>query len=120
MKSRLIWRESWNNNDKDSFWIECTDQEVIDHILPLKSDPDFLEKIKKNNDPCRINENENEKTLCNFFLVSTDLEDIQSFRWVYPYSGLWNGYNPFEDIDLIDIDNLEHLKDIFDEIKKIK
>ncbi len=47
MKSRLIWRKSWNNNNKDSFWIECTDQEVIDNILPLNPTQIFLKKLKK-------------------------------------------------------------------------
>ncbi len=67
MKSRLIWRNSWYNNEKDSFWIECTDQEVIDHILPLKSDPDFLQEIERNMGPSGINKNQNEVIFCNFF-----------------------------------------------------
>lgn len=117
MKTRLIWRKSWNNNNKDSFWIECTDQEVIENILPLKSDSDFLEKIKENIGPSLINKNENEKIFCNFFLLSVDLKDIKSFNWVYPYAGMWNASNPFKEIDLIDFNNMEHLKDMFDKIQ---
>lgn len=117
MKSRLIWRKSWNNNNKDSFWIECTDQEVIDNILPLKSDSNFLEKIKENIGSSRINKNENEKVFCNFFLISVDLMNIESYNWVYPYAGMWNASNPFEVIEVIDFNNLEYLKGIFDKIK---
>ena len=120
MKSRLIWRKSWNNNDKDSFWIECTDQEVIDNILPLKSDSDFLEKIKENKGHSKINTNENEKIFCNFFLISTDLKDIQSCNWVYPYSGMWNASNPFEEIEVIDFNNLNELQTIFIKIQSEK
>ena len=112
MKSRLIWKKSWINNDKDSFWIECTDQEVIDNILPIKSDSDFINEIKVHKGHSKVNENENEKIFCNFFLISTDLKDIQSFNWVYPYAGMWNASNPFEKIDVIDFNNLEQLKDI--------
>jgi hypothetical protein len=117
MKSRLIWKKSWNNNDKDSFWIECTDQEVIDNILPLKSDLEFLERIAKNKESSKISTNENEKNFCNFFLISTDLKDIQSYNWVYPYSGMWNASNPFEEIDVIDFDNLKELKILFEKIQ---
>lgn len=117
MKTRLIWKKSWYNNDKDSFWIECTDQEVIDHILPLKSNSDFLTDIKQNAGYSRINKNENEQIFRNFFLISKDLSEIQSLGWVYPYSGMWNASNPFEEIDVIDFNNLKQLQNIFDRIQ---
>ena len=120
MKLRLIWKKSWNNNDKDSFWIECTDKEVIDNIFPLKSDSDFLEKIKKNKGHSKINTTESDKIFCNFFLISTDLKDIQSFNWAYPYSGLWNASNPFEEIEVIDFNNLNELQTIFYKIQSDK
>lgn len=116
MKTRLIWRKSWINNYKDSFWIECTDQEVISNILPLKSDYDFLERIKENKEPSKLNKNENEKIFCNYFLISTDLKDILSYNWFYPYGGMWNANNPFEEIEVIDFDNLKELQNIFDRL----
>ena len=119
MITRLIWRESWMNKDKDSFWVECTDQEVIDNILPLKSDADFLKEIEFNREPSRINENLNERIYTSFFLVSVDLAEILSFNWVYPYGGMWNAANPFEEIDVIHFDSLEKLKGIFEKVKKI-
>lgn len=117
MKTRLIWRKSWYNNDKDSFWIECTDQEVVDNILPLKSDPEFLEEMKRNKGASKINKNENENIFCNFFLISTDLKDIKSANWVYPYAGMWNASNPFREIEVIDFDNLEDLQEAFNKIE---
>lgn len=118
MIARLIWRESWMNHDKDSFWVECTDQEVIDNILPLKSDADFLKEIEFNRGPSKINENLNESIYTNFFLVSVDLKEILSFNWVYPYAGMWNAANPFEQIELVHFDKLEQLQGVFEGLKK--
>ena len=118
MITRLIWRESWMNKDKDSFWVECTDQEVIDNILPLKSDADFLKEIEFNREPSRINENLNERIYTSFFLVSVDLTEILSFNWVYPYAGMWNAANPFEQIEVVAFDSLNQLERIFKGIKK--
>lgn len=117
MIARLIWRESWMNKDKDSFWVECTDQEVIDNILPLKSDADFLTEIEFNREASLINENLNERIYTNFFLVSVDLTEILSFNWVYPYAGMWNAANPFEEIELVHFDSLEQLEGIFERIE---
>jgi hypothetical protein len=117
MIARLIWRESWMNKDKDSFWVECTDQEVIDNILPLKSDADFLTEIEFNREASLINENLNERIYTNFFLVSVDLTEILSFNWVYPYAGMWNAASPFEEIELVHFDSLEQLEGIFERIE---
>ena len=117
MITRLIWRESWVNHDKDSLWVECTDQEVIEHILPLKSDVDFLKEIEFNRGHSKINDNINERIYTSFFLVSTDLKQILSFNWVYPYAGMWNVANPFEEIELVVFDSLEQLQEIFDKIE---
>jgi hypothetical protein len=117
MITRLVWRESWINNEKDSFWVECTDQEVIDNILPLKSDADFLKEIEFNREPSEINKNLNERIYKNFFLISVDLKDVLSFNWVYPYEGMWNVSNLFEEIELVNFDNLNQLKELFDEIE---
>lgn len=117
MITRLVWRESWINNEKDSFWVECTDQEVIDNILPLKSDADFLKEIEFNREPSEINKNLKERIYKNFFLISVDLKDVLSFNWVYPYEGMWNVSNLFEEIELVNFDNLNQLKELFDEIE---
>ena len=46
MKTRLIWKKCRLLEDKDAFWIECTDEEVASQIIPLIDDnkiktPDF-------------------------------------------------------------------------------
>ena len=118
MITRLIWRESWINKEKDSFWVECTDQEVVDYILPLKSDADFMKEIEFNRGSSEINKNLNERIYTNFFLVSVDLTEILSFNWVYPYAGMWNAANPFEEIELIHFGKLGQLKGIFEGVEK--
>jgi hypothetical protein len=120
MKTRFIWKESWINNDKDSFWIECTNDEVIDKILPFKTDEVFIKEINVNRGPSKINPNRNEDIYCNFFLVSTDLMEIKSFEWVYPYSGMWNSSNPFIKIEVIDLINLDELDVLFKKINNKK
>ena len=117
MRVRLFWEKSWYNDNKDSFWVECTENEVIENILPYRSDEDFIEKIKQNKRHPEINLNTNEKIYCYFFLISKDLEFIESFNWVYPYSGMWNAYNPFVEIEPIDIIDLEELTKINVKIK---
>ena len=117
MKTRLIWEKSWYNNNKDSFWIECTDMEVEENILKLKSDGEFLERIKHNVGHSLINKNQNEQIYRNFFLISADLKDIKSMGWVYPYSGQWNSSNPFKAIKVKDFYNLNELITILVQVK---
>ena len=102
------------NHDKDSFWVECTDQEVIDHILPLKSNVDFLREIEFNREPSKINKNLNERIYTSFFLVSVDLTEVLSFNWRYPNAEMRNAHNPFEQIELVTFEKLEQLREIFD------
>lgn len=119
MKTRLIWRKCWLLENKDAFWIECTDEEVIDNIQPLIVEESSLnlESIERNHGYSKINKNQNERMFSNFFLISIDCQDIMSERWVYPYSGLWNSQNPFEEIDVVDFNSLLDLNDIFKRLK---
>lgn len=106
---RLFCKESFIHENKISFWVECTDNEVVEKILPHKSDEEFIEKIRRNRGYSKINPNENEKIYCNFFLISSDLDYIESYNWVYPYGGMWNAGNPFIEIDTVNIFNLNEL-----------
>lgn len=121
MKTRLIWKKCSILEDKDAFWIECTDEEVASEIIPLihenKIKPvfhdnsiNFHELIKRNRGSNTSNKNPMDEKLCNFFLVTSDLELILSERWLFPYSGQWNAYNPFSLIDIIDLQSLDELK----------
>ena len=62
----------------------------------------------------------NERIYTNFFLVSVDLTEILSFNWVYPYAGMWNAANPFEEIELVHFNSLEQLEGVFMEVEFCK
>ncbi len=118
MKTRLIWRRCWISNNKNCFWIECTDEEVSNCILghvDEKKDK-LLQEINRNRGHSLINKNINEQIYCNFFLISTDLKNIQSYAWQMPYGGMWNASNPFREIDVVDFHGLNELKRIYREL----
>lgn len=120
MKTRLIWRNCWLNEDNDSFWVECTDEEVTRCILPYVIDKkkELLTQVKNNRGDSKINENQKEQVFCNFFLISTDCKHIKSYEWQMPYSGMWNAENPFREIDVADFQTLGELKEIWSRIPK--
>lgn len=110
MKTRLKWDNCRLHNYKTSFWVECTDEEVKKYILPLSKQEEFENEVEINRGENLIFKNQSE--YCNFFLVSYDCSHISSYPWQMPFSGLWNGYNPFTEFDVIEFNNLNELKTI--------
>jgi len=116
MRTRLYWRKSEINQNEDSFWIECTESEVSELILPLRSDENFIRQIELNKGFSKLSDNERKYEY--FFLISTDLTQLKSFPWYYPYSGLWNGYNPFKSLNQVyKLKNLSELSEILTNCK---
>lgn len=115
MKTRLIWKNCPQNDNKDSYWVECTDSDVQDKILPhIKDDIDHIkEEINKNRGVSLIHKEE--VNILNFFLISCDLAHIKSYSWLMPHSSLWNAYCPFKEFDEIALDSLEDLKKLVKE-----
>jgi len=119
MKTRLIWKDCRLNDDKDSFWIECTDNELAEYILPLiKDDDELKEEISFNRGFCKFEGYD--QSYCNFLLISFDLVNIKSYTWQMPYSGQWNGSCPFEEFNVIDFNNLVELEAISFKLKALK
>ncbi len=118
MKTRLIWHDCKLNDHKNSFWVECTDEEVSRCILPYVIDKkdELVLEININRGFSKINKNLNEQIFCNFFLISTDYKCIKSYGWVMPYSGMWNAGNPFREINVVDFHSLEELQGIFEKL----
>lgn len=111
MKTKLFWSNCDLNKNKDSFWVECTIEDVTNKILPYyKDDIEIL--LKEIDDNKGANNFENESEYKYFFLISFDSEIIKSFQWQMPYSGLWNAGNPFEKIQEVKIKNLDGLKEL--------
>ena len=118
MKTSLIWHDCLLNDGKDSFWVECTDEEVTHCILPFVNGEkdEHLEEIERNRGHSLINKNLNEQIFCNYFLISTDCTQIKSFDWVMPYGGMWNAGNPFREIDVVDFHSLDELQRIYNNL----
>ena len=106
---KLIWPDcefhngSRGNKPIDSFWVECTKEEAQDNIFPFISEAQIKKAIQIES------ENIIKKEQI-YFLISKDLKSIEPFAWYYPYSGLWNGYCPFKEINEVIIESLEEIR----------
>ncbi len=107
-------------DDKNSFWVGCTDDEVIKQIIPHLAGNDEMQKesIKNNRGPAKIEEMQDEVIYTNFFLISADGININSYSWYMPYSGLWNAGNPFRMIEKEIITDLNDLKQLEEKLQK--
>ena len=111
MITKLIWPKGELKHEKNAFWVGCTDDEVIKHIIPRLSGnkEEIIKEIKLKRGPSELEDEQDEKMYCNFFLISADGTDIISYPWVMPHSGLWNASNPFREIDKETITSLNEL-----------
>lgn len=106
---KLIWPEcefqngSWGSKPIDSYWVECTIPEAEDKVFPFINETQIKKVYQIENDNITKNE-------LMYFLVSKNLKSIQPFAWYYPYSGMWNGYCPFKEINELSIVSLEEIK----------
>ena len=91
-----------------SFFIECSDEEVENIIVPL-----IGEYNRKSNKGKSHFYGEDEYD--NYFLVSVDGKKIIPTRIGYIYSSLWNAYSPFLFLpEKITFNDLSELEEIFD------
>lgn len=112
MITKLIWPKCRLTDDKNSFWVGCTDDEVIKQIIPhLTGNKELqIDTLKHNRGPNNMEEMQDEVMFNNFFLISADGINIISYAWQMPYSGLWNASNPFRMIDKEVISNINDLE----------
>ena len=116
MKIKLFWpkctylNKEWCSEVLDSYWVECKKDEAIEKIFPYLS----IEQIEESNSnyrPKKENASEFGIETDNYcFLVSKNLNSIESFPWHYPYAGQWNTFCPFEAINEFQISDLMELK----------
>lgn len=114
MKIKLIWakcrfhNKQWTDNEMDSYWVQCTIDEARNRVFSYLSEGQIEESMKnwepKENDDLMKNESEHL-----YYLVSRDLQSIESFPWYYPFSGQWNAYCPFDEIEEINISDLKEI-----------
>ncbi|MGE5676467.1 MAG: hypothetical protein ACM3ZR_00240 [Pseudomonadota bacterium] len=115
VKVRLYWpecnyqNEQWSGRKIDSFWVECTYEEAQSCIFPRLNEGQ-IRKSRMYWDPRSKKADMNlEDTDMLCYLVSKNLESITPLPWYYPYSGEWNAYCPFEEIDEVEITDLKEL-----------
>ena len=115
MKIKLLWpqcrflNKQWTNEALDSYWVQCTIDEAKNKVFIYLS-ASQIEESMKNWEPKENNEEaiKNDSD-CLHFLISKDLKSIESFPWYYPYSGQWNAYCPFEEIEEVEISDLKEI-----------
>ncbi len=115
MKIKLLWpqcrflNKQWTKEAMDSYWIQCTIDEAKNKVFIYLSASQIEESMKnwepKENDVESIKNDSD----CLHFLISKDLKSIESFPWYYPYSGQWNAYCPFEEIEEVEISDLKEI-----------
>ena len=128
MLVRLYWPEceyrnwQWQETGPDAFWVECTLEEAREKVIPLLADDERTSKALNNElrdceEPrvmAGIAEFYNGETAAAdppmlFFLITRDLSSIQPMAWYYPFSGQWNAYCPFREIEPVRLATLDEL-----------
>ena len=119
MKVRLVWpdyRVPGNTEPVTAFWVECSEGEAREQILPLLSDED-RKKFEERRSLYRMPEGYpawgDAGSL--FFLVSRTLSFAFFEPWQMPYSGLWNAYCPLREIEVREIGFVEEIRQLEEE-----
>jgi len=114
MKALLVWKNCDRFKvEQDGYWIECPANEIEKLIKPILSrdkhwidrKDDYLSsKFASTNPSLGL------KTDCYYLLVSKDGSEIIPTVPYYPYSGQWNSYCPFREIEPRSFDTIEELR----------
>lgn len=102
MLTRVVWPGYAESGTApvDAFWVECTEKEARLLLRPGEDLPQ----------PGCL---PGEQTQTYGFLVARDGRFCKPMPWVYPYSGLWNAYNPFRQLDTpVKLDSIAQLESI--------
>lgn len=107
-------RGSWGGRKVDSFWVECTPEEIKAQILPrigVKTKKElYAVQQQEQGERGQIDPDIPIHRYPNiFFLIARDLSSIYPMPSVYPFSSMWNAYNPFVEIETREIADLSEL-----------
>jgi len=117
MKAVLLWKSCrLFKNRQDGFWIQCPSSELEDKILPhlsVEERNQFLERKEHflSTEWATKNPDLLVEPYSYYFMISRDGKEIQPTDPFFPYSSQWNAYDPFEDINIINIDSVNDLED---------
>jgi hypothetical protein len=102
----------------NQFWIGCNEQEALNVFLPILSKNDILKytniiESNKYHDENYWNTvkniTETNEIFHAYFNVSRDAQICFPEQPHFPYSNMWDSYNPFRKIDQVDINSLSEL-----------
>jgi len=102
--------KEWGAAPIDAFWVEATREEADNKVLP-KLQPAGIDESHKYAEQFIHLAEELRKPACPYtFLVARDLSTIDPFHVHYPFHQMWNGYTPFEVMEVVNIRLLEEVK----------
>ena len=90
---KLVWPDcdflngKWGSQKVDCFWVECSQSEAKEIVLPSLTLRPTLEDMSPV--PSHID------SLQFCFLAARNLSSVVQMPWYYPYGGQWNAYCPF-------------------------
>jgi len=107
-------RGSWGGRKVDSFWVECTPEEIKAQIMPrigVKTKKElYAVQQQEQGERGHIDPDIPIHRYPNiFFLIARDLTSIHPMPSIYPFSSMWNAYNPFVEIETREIADLAEL-----------
>ena len=128
MLVRIYWPEceyrnwEWQETGLDAFWVECTLEDAREKVIPLLAEDERTREALDN----ELRTCEEPRVIARiaevykgdlvsadspmlFFLVTRDLSSIQPMSWYYPFSGQWNAYCPFREIEPVSLAILDEL-----------
>src|SRR5688500_7731198 len=99
MQISAIWKDCdyFGRPAKTAYWIGVEEEDLV-RVLQHSRNPEALQaEIKLHRRPPHTRF---------YLLVSQDLDSIISLHMEYPYSSLWNAYNPFIAVGPVEIESL--------------
>jgi hypothetical protein len=110
MKALLFWKDCGRfKPSQDAYWVECPAHQIEKLIQPLlKYDRQWAEKKEHylSSEFATSNPALGLEPDCYYFLVSSDGKKIIPTEPYYPFSGQWNAYCPFEEIEPFSFETL--------------
>ena len=106
---RLFWKNC-SVAGTDAVWVEATKKEAEAIIFPRLTSAMIAESRKFSDLIMAERMGNPGHSYC--FLVEQDLGSIVPKPVHYPIHNLWNGYSPFEEMEVIEISNIDEIRDI--------
>lgn len=105
-------------NGNDALFLECSLDEAKEQLFNRLTEDQIDQCLRDYNpqpNPGQLEFGIETDKVC--FLITKDLRLLLPEPWYFPYSGQWNGYNPFQKIKEIEIKDISELSDLTIELE---